>query len=417
MTSARLAAAGIVALVALGPTGSSATVSNDQVLSQHIREADGTSGQNTNSGAGVKTNHIQDGAVTARKLGVVCLDGEYLQYTMFAGWTCAVGTPGPTGPQGPVGPQGPPGVAPRYAGVVVVGVGADYPDLRSAMASIGDASETKRYLIKVLPGVYEMGPPAVEVKAYVDIEGSGKDVTKILHWSDGTSQGGVIWFRSTTPNELRDITLESRASGNYRQNYSVDGAVVTSSDGTAYLTNVRLVSVDAIYGVGFNGMGSNTHTGNSVLKNVEIVVSETKDIHALTGGNTAKMGVWVNAENVLTLDGVTIDVQGGMTNIGVYMQGYQGMTIRNTNVRADQYGLQAGVFGVGSYQPMDPVKAFHSQFRGATCGVSVNNVVQPARFLSQGIQVDGPLCITPGTKVRMSQSVDGTFAPMADLLQ
>lgn len=42
----------------------SAGVSNDQVRSQHIREADGTSGQNTNTGAGVKTGHIQNAAIT-----------------------------------------------------------------------------------------------------------------------------------------------------------------------------------------------------------------------------------------------------------------------------------------------------------------------------------------------------------------
>ncbi|MBI5639840.1 MAG: hypothetical protein HZA17_05380 [Nitrospirae bacterium] len=45
------------------PTQIFASVSNDQVQSQHIREADGTSGQNTNSGAGVKTGHVQDGAI------------------------------------------------------------------------------------------------------------------------------------------------------------------------------------------------------------------------------------------------------------------------------------------------------------------------------------------------------------------
>lgn len=41
---------------------------DDAVTSQKIREADGTSGQNTNTGAGVKTGHIQDGAVTPSKI-------------------------------------------------------------------------------------------------------------------------------------------------------------------------------------------------------------------------------------------------------------------------------------------------------------------------------------------------------------
>src|SRR3989304_9230414 len=40
----------------------------DNILSANIKEADGTSGQNTNAGSGVKTDHIQDGAVTGNKV-------------------------------------------------------------------------------------------------------------------------------------------------------------------------------------------------------------------------------------------------------------------------------------------------------------------------------------------------------------
>jgi len=45
-----------------------AAVANDEVTSTKLKEADGTSGQNTNSGSGVKTGHIQDGAVTTNKI-------------------------------------------------------------------------------------------------------------------------------------------------------------------------------------------------------------------------------------------------------------------------------------------------------------------------------------------------------------
>ncbi len=45
-----------------------ASLSDDNVLSENLKEADGTSGQNTNAGAGVKTDHIQDAAVTVSKI-------------------------------------------------------------------------------------------------------------------------------------------------------------------------------------------------------------------------------------------------------------------------------------------------------------------------------------------------------------
>jgi len=58
----------IMAAAALFNTTVFASVNDDQVTSQKIKEADGTSGQDTNSGSGVKTGHIQDTAVTNSKI-------------------------------------------------------------------------------------------------------------------------------------------------------------------------------------------------------------------------------------------------------------------------------------------------------------------------------------------------------------
>ena len=48
---------------------------DNAVTSAKIAEADGASGQDTNTGSGVKTGHIQDGAVTNAKIGAD-LDGR-----------------------------------------------------------------------------------------------------------------------------------------------------------------------------------------------------------------------------------------------------------------------------------------------------------------------------------------------------
>lgn len=56
-----------VAGMLLSPTQGLAA-SPDSIASGDIKEADGTTGQDTNSGSGIKTGHIQDGAVTAAKI-------------------------------------------------------------------------------------------------------------------------------------------------------------------------------------------------------------------------------------------------------------------------------------------------------------------------------------------------------------
>jgi hypothetical protein len=46
----------------------SQAVAADEVKSSNIKEADGTTGQDTNTGSGIKTNHIQNAAVTTAKI-------------------------------------------------------------------------------------------------------------------------------------------------------------------------------------------------------------------------------------------------------------------------------------------------------------------------------------------------------------
>jgi hypothetical protein len=118
-----------VAACALAVATAASAEQDDSILSRHVREADGTTGQDTANGSGIKTGHLQDGAVTAaklapgavteeqlasgavtaEKLAISCPAGFYLQFTGPAGFGCSEGTPGVPGPQGPQGIDGPMG--------------------------------------------------------------------------------------------------------------------------------------------------------------------------------------------------------------------------------------------------------------------------------------------------------------------
>lgn len=65
-------------------------------------------------------------------------------------------------------------ITPYDQTVTVAKSGGDYTTVAGALASITDAAAAKRYLIKVMPGVYTGG---FTMKEYVDLQGSGIDVT------------------------------------------------------------------------------------------------------------------------------------------------------------------------------------------------------------------------------------------------
>lgn len=261
-----------------------ASVNDDQVTSQKLKEADGTSGQNANSGSGVKTAHIQDGAVTASKLGLVCPTGNYLQYVVGSGWVCSAGTAGPVGPQGPIGltgpqgltgaiglqgtsgpigatgEQGPVGVAgatgpvgptPHYANVTVVAKsGGDYVTPWDAFTDIntwcGTPTEYNKCLIKIMPGIYDIPEGGLfRPASNVDIEGSGRETTKLrvnaYYWQVNNS-------------ETRSLTYETQ------------GSALTVTYGSPKFTNVNFVIV------GDGGKkGITILEANPIFENIEII--------------------------------------------------------------------------------------------------------------------------------------------------
>ncbi|MDQ3864516.1 MAG: hypothetical protein M3317_13665 [Actinomycetota bacterium] len=66
--------------------------------------------------------------------------------------------------------------------VVVSPVGTDAENgtaLINALAAISDASQTKKYLLYVEPGTYDLGSATLQMKEHVDIEGAGELSTLI----------------------------------------------------------------------------------------------------------------------------------------------------------------------------------------------------------------------------------------------
>jgi len=189
----------------------------------------------------VTTTKIANGAITASKLGIVCTAGQTLNFTS-TGWVCGTGPAGPQGTQGIQGPAGPQGIqgiqgevgpigstgatglqgvkgdkgdtgtagpAAHYANVIIVAKsGGDFTDIQSAINSVEPTTENP-FLIKVMPGVYDVGTGTITVKPNVYLEGAGADATIIT----GNPAGEVL-VQVSGNSEIRSLSVVNTGGAN-----------------------------------------------------------------------------------------------------------------------------------------------------------------------------------------------------------
>ena len=117
-----------------------------------------------------------------------------------------IGPQGATGPTGATGATGDPGPRPAHV-VWVAASGGDFTTVTAALNSITDNSSTNQYVIKVAPGTYTE-PNGISLKDYVDIEGSGQDVTTIT--CPGCSE--VMSAFGPLTSEVRHLTVGTAAN-------------------------------------------------------------------------------------------------------------------------------------------------------------------------------------------------------------
>jgi hypothetical protein len=188
--------------------------------------------------------------------------------------------------------------------VTVATAGGDFADPVQALASITTASATNRYLVKVLPGVYDVGEGAIHMQPYVDMEGSGEGVTVLR--GCGSPQA-VIWAAGNS--EIRSLTVDAGcpgrnwASGIYAEYNDAQGVlkhvtVRASSDAFNGATNpiglyrspMRLESVTvSASGAGMDTWAIRLAQSDTVLENVQILAP---------GGSRTNTALWCGGSNV-----------------------------------------------------------------------------------------------------------------------
>lgn len=322
-----------------------ALVATDEILSANIKEADGVSGQNTETGSGIKSGHLQNGAVTGPKLANGAVGKSKLAKDAVTADKVAFYT--------------------RTA--IIASAGGDFSNPATALESYGgwcgEPSPTNRCLLKIMPGIYDVGSTCVNMQGYIDLEGSGENTTVL----QGT---GVAVVCGATDAELRLLTVEAMGGG-------PDAVAIANDAGAA----PRITQVTARASGGARNVGINNHASSSpTLSNVT----------ALATGGTYSYGVNNEFSSSPAMTNVTATASGASSeNFAIRNSDSSAPTLVTVTATASGSGssMNIGVSNNSSNPSLNGVTATAS---GGMQSVGVDNVSSSPEMLNvRAVATDG----------------------------
>src|SRR5215208_881526 len=230
--------------------------------------------------------------------------------------------------------------------------------LRNALAGISSPSSTNRWLLKIEPGIYDLQSISLEMRPWVDIEGSGINLTTIR-----SSQTTILGASNT---ELRMLTVE--AIGNQTGGLGPNVIAMFNENANPRVYRVKFVTqttnseawgmrnfssapkieecefsvsggIHLVHGITFVGFIS-TGARSSIIRS-RIAVS----------GTGTSYGVFmVGGQTVTEIQDTRIDAIGGSASYGIYAlpggwQGSESLALRNVVINsAGASSLSAGIY-------------------------------------------------------------------------
>ena len=216
--------------------------------------------------------------------------------------------------------------------LIVAKSGGDFNTITAALDSITAASDTNRYLVKVMPGVYT---ETLWMKAYVDIEGSGELATKITYWGFNDTANGTL--RGVNNAEVRFLTVANTGQAG-------SGNAIAIYNGVA---SPRLTHITVSAAGGASNYGVYNSNSSPAMTNV---------IANATGGANS-YGVYNNFSSAPAMTNVTASVSGGTNNYGVYNTNASAAVMTNVTASGSGGTNSYGVYNLSSAPAMTNVAA------------------------------------------------------------
>ncbi len=317
--------------------------------------------------------------------------------------------------------------------------------LRDVVASILDASASRRYVILLAPGVYDIrgaSGNSLRMKPWVSIEGAGETSTEIRSGGFDTNFEGTVITAGNA--ELRRLTV-SNTGGDLVAVAVLVGPGVTSIDhvraiatgGSQLNYGLRQVGFGTIvrlFDVEAEASGGDSAYGTSIrdISRASLVRLRTK-----ASGAPVAVGLFLFRDSgalmmEVVFDNVTATADGTTTASAVRMQGSISAVIRRSDLRASgagqNYGIEAtdsdsiarliiedsNVVGSGassdgiSSDGLSEVRVDHSRIAGETR--SLSNTASLLFNVGASRLSGGPVT----GSMRCAFSYDETYSPLAD---
>jgi hypothetical protein len=191
------------------------------------------------------------------------------------------------------------------------------------------ADANNPYLIKLGPGIYDIGTSSLQMKSYVDVEGSGENTTVITGHIDGDMKGVVQGANNA---EIRFLTVRNTGGG-------IISAAIYNTSASPKITNVTASGS----GGSNNSIGVYNNSSSPTMTNVTTSAS----------GASFNKGVFNIYSSSPTMTNVTTSASGGSgsSNYGVYSYSFSSPTMINVTASASGGTYNYGVYNFSSSSP------------------------------------------------------------------
>lgn len=233
---------------------------------------------------------------------------------------------------------------------IVAPNGGDYSNPATAMSDYatwcGTPSATNTCLLKIMPGVYDVGTSTVVMQNYIDIEGSGENATTITGNVDSGTAGVV---NGASNAEIRFITLKHTGGGTYAY-------AIYNSGASIKITNVTAMASGATWNYGITMTASSTPrilnatvtasggTGSYAIMNGDHSSATLTNVTTMASGSSGSNIGLYNHTASATLMNVTATGTGGTLAVGVNNYAGSGsytVRINNSRISGTSYSISA----------------------------------------------------------------------------